>query len=93
MKTQTNSKKCFVMVVFLALLLFNGSALRCEDKSNSINPQSRLKYAEKRVESINDPEVQNDKSRRYEELEWLIMQALNKQYQRMEEVNPDDLAD
>ena len=91
MKTQTTNKKSLVIAVFLALLLFNGSALRCEDTSNSMKAQSRATYAERRADSNYEPELQNDKSRRFEVLEWLVMQSLMSKYQKMEIETLDEL--
>jgi hypothetical protein len=93
MKTKTKTGKNFIILAFLALLLFNGSALRGEDAAGSTKAQSRLRYAEMKAESTNDPEMQNHKSRRYAELEWLILQSLMKRYQKMEVEILDDLPD
>jgi hypothetical protein len=94
MKTRTIIIKLFSSSLLLSLLFFNVSSLRCETKPASIKAQSQAGYVERKGdENKSDPEWQDDKSRRYKELEWLIVQNLIKQYQKLEEINPEDEVD
>ena len=93
MKTQFIIKKLYIIIIISSLLLTNVVGLRCENKSDSIQAQSHAKFAERRVEEKYDPAEQDEKSQKYEKLEWLIKQSLMKQYERIEVQNIEESLD
>jgi hypothetical protein len=93
MKTQFIIKMQFIVFMVSSLLLINVVGLRCENKSDSLQAQSHAKLAERRVEEQYDPEAQDEKSQKYERLEWLTKQNLMKKYGRMEIQNLEESLD
>ncbi len=93
MNPQTIFKNLFIISVLFSLLLINVGSLRCENKADSIKAQSHARYAERRVEENYEPDRQDEKSRRFEELEWLIKQNLMKQYEKLEVQSLEDSLD
>lgn len=89
MRTRGLILKLFTTASFLLLLLIgNMGSLRCESPpAGLIDNQPQAKWTENRqVKSNAKQDLQGEKSQRYKELEWMIKQMLNIQYQKLEEV-------
>jgi hypothetical protein len=86
MKRTTIHPKRFFLLVLLSFFICNVADLRCENEFNASNKtQSQAKYAENRSDNKYDSEQNNDKSRRFEELELMIRHNLMKKYQQLDD--------
>ncbi len=68
-----------------ALMLLNVESPRCESAPLGLNSaQSQARSRDLRMEPSRDQEARDDKSERYQMIEWVIKQGLLKQYEKME---------
>ncbi len=75
------------------LLLVNVGSLRCEPPATELSTsQPQVRKSEGWFARGGDEEgVKDEKSQRFQELEWIIKQVLNNKYQRLEvQVEPED---
>ncbi len=84
MKKHNFIKGFFIAALLFALLLINVGSPRCEAQPAQVkNTHSKAKTAPNPVAKSGDLEPQDDKSRRFREMEWLIRESLMKQYERL----------
>ncbi len=79
--------RVFATVALLSLLLFNPGSARCESPTGGLSkaqPQARMNDSHRA--QVADQDLREEKSQRFQEMEWLIKQYLMKQYQKMETV-------
>jgi len=89
MKKSNIINRLFIIAVPLTLLLANIGSARCESQPADLNnAQSLAKRNDTKLEISSDQEMQDDKSQRFKEVEWLIRQNLMKQYEKLA-VNED----
>jgi hypothetical protein len=87
MKKPKVSKGLFIIAVILYLLLFTIESPRCAaPPSGGHTAQSLVKRTDTKVEKSRDQEMQDDKSLKFQVIEWLVRQNLMKYYERMEVV-------
>ncbi len=82
MRIQT---RIVALIAFCAFSALQTGALRCESTRDLNNIQSRANYADKKDLEKSDSEFLNDKSQRYQVLEWVIKQSLQARYQKLTE--------
>jgi hypothetical protein len=84
MKKQTIIK-ISAIAVFLSLGWFNTGSLRCEPLDALSNGQPQARIGDRKPAKTNDDQdFQEEKSQRFHVLEWLIMQNLLKEYEKIE---------
>ncbi len=89
MKKSNIINRLFIIAVPLTLLLANIGSARCESQPSGLNnAQSQVVRNTTKMEKSSDQEMQDDKSERFKEIEWLIRQNLMKQYEKLA-VNED----
>ena len=95
MKKLAVTKNVLVIGVFLLSCFVDVGAQRCESKRahlGSFQPQAHKESI--KLEKDQDNDWQNNKSGKFKELEWLIMQNLLKQYEKLDaDAELADLAD
>lgn len=85
MKKRTFIFRILVTVIFLAGFLLQVGSLRCESQSDRLDEsRSQARISERNWAKNSDWEEQEDKSARFQELEWIIKQTLLKEYEKME---------
>ena len=89
MKKSNIINRLFILAVPLTLLLANIGSARCESQPAGLNnAQSLVTRNDTKMEKSSDQEMQDDKSQRFKEIEWLIRQNLMKEYEKLA-VNED----
>ncbi len=77
--------RVFATVALLSLLLFNPGSARCESPTGGLSKaQSQARMSDSRRAQADDQDLREEKSQRFQEMEWLIKQYLMKKYERME---------
>lgn len=85
MKKSTITIKGLSAAVLLSLVLLNAGSLRCESRPEGLsNAQPQAKIDRQGLTKTYDQDRQEDKSQRFKELEWVIMQNLINKYQKLE---------
>jgi len=78
--------RILVTVIFLSGFLFQVGSLRCEAQTDKLDKdRSQAKISDRNWAKNSDWEEQEDKSERFQELEWIIKQVLLKKYEKMEQ--------
>jgi hypothetical protein len=86
MKRQTFLKAIATAFLFL-VFCFNAGSLRAEPGPDSFsNAKQQAKMDDKALVKSSGYDPQEDKSQSFKKLEWLIIQSLMKQYQKLEMV-------
>jgi hypothetical protein len=86
MKRQTFLKATATAFLFL-VLCFNAGSLRAEPGLGSLsNAKRQSEVGDRTLVKSGDQDLQEEKSQRFKKLEWLIMQSLMNQYQKLEVV-------
>jgi len=84
MKRQTFLKATATAFLFLACS-FNAGGLRADPGPDSLsNSEPQAKMDHRALEKSGNQDLQEEKSQRFKKLEWLIMQSLMNQYQKLE---------
>ena len=84
MKKTNIINRLFIIAVPLTLLVANIGSARCEPQPAGLNnAQSQVMRNTTKIEKSSDQEMQDDKSQRFKEIEWLIRQNLMKQYEKL----------
>jgi len=83
----------FIILVSLLIIIFNIGNVRCEEESDTINAQPQAKYLYKSTGDRNEDDLQDNKSKRFKELEWIIKMNLIAQYQTPEEIGEAEIPD
>ncbi len=77
--------RVFATVVLFSLLLLNPGSARCESPTGGLSKaQSQARMNGSSRVMADDPDLREEKSQRFQEMEWLIKQYLMKKYERME---------
>jgi len=86
MKRQTFLEATATAFLFL-VFCFNAGSLRAEPRPDSLSNTKRQAEMDDRPRvKSSDQDLQEGKRQRFKELEWLIMQSLMNQYQKLEGV-------
>lgn len=83
----------FIILVSLLIIIFNMGNLRCEEESDTTNARHQAKYSYRSTGDKNEDDLQEDKSKRFKELEWIIKMYLIAQYQTPEEIEEAEIPD
>jgi len=84
MKKANLINRLFIIAVPLTLLVANIGSARCEPQPAGLNnAQSLATRNDTKMTKSSDQEMQDDKSQRFKEIEWLIKQNLMKKYEQL----------